>query len=44
MAAILHEHFRIPDWLMEHCPEPDEDEPGDEWPGSENLPITPVEH
>ena len=44
MAAILHEHFRIPDWLMEHYPEPDEDESGDEWPGSENLPITPVEH
>lgn len=47
MAAILHRHFRIPDWLMEHYPPPDEpeDDEGDDFgEGWDDLPVTPIEH
>lgn len=47
MAAILHNHFLIPDWLMEHYPPPDEPEVDEGDEGDEDwgdLPVTPVEH
>lgn len=44
MAAILHNSFRVPDWLMEHYPEPDEGEDEGDFEDGDELPITPVEH
>lgn len=45
MAVILDTHFRIPDWLMELYPEPDEgddqDDPGED---DDDLPVTPILH
>ena len=42
MVAILHNSFRVPDWLMAYYPTPDQDD-GD-CPAGDELPETPLEH
>lgn len=44
MAAMLHNGFRIPEWLMAHYPEPDEDADEADFEDGDGLPIIPVAH